>query len=408
MGLKKTKTIVKEPIEWNRLTTIIATIVVLFFFTRSAPFPATTFWELAIARDFSVESSNVLFPEIVSLKIVDPSSSSLSSVISGLQGLKAIYHIIYFILCSSFCLWIFKNKEPLPGLIGLSVYAFSMQAFLNLRMLLTLVFVIGIIFLFDHNFMKNKAGFIFIPILAAASALGLNSLLLISIVLCYVLPNKNYKISIIIFSIIGGLFFPEGFISSFNNDLIFNWNFMPNSEMQMLYLLSGIYLLFNLISMGKSTKQDLPYIIFYAISGFFALIQPTTISVFITMGLFILIKLYSDQKPLSLIYQGIGLFIITTIVYVYLFVNPFGIKLNPSIKWQLGKELTPLTEGYENNMFIEKHNIGELLWKGMIRLDNQERIKELYQKNNLELVRTTRDEYKIRESKNQRIDEYEF
>ena len=42
----------KEPLEWNKLTTIVATIVVLLLFTRSAPFPATTYWELTIARDY--------------------------------------------------------------------------------------------------------------------------------------------------------------------------------------------------------------------------------------------------------------------------------------------------------------------------------------------------------------------
>ena len=42
----------KESLEWNKITTIVATIVVLLLFTRSAPFPATTYWELTIARDY--------------------------------------------------------------------------------------------------------------------------------------------------------------------------------------------------------------------------------------------------------------------------------------------------------------------------------------------------------------------
>lgn len=399
MGLNKTKTFVKEPIEWDRLTTIVITIVVLFFFTRSAPFPTSTFWELAIARDFNSDITRIFFPEIISLEIVDPSTSSFSAIISGLQGLKAIYHIIYFILCSAFCFWIFKNKEPLPGLIGLAVYAFSMQAFLNLRMLLTLHFIVGTIFILDHNYLKKRFGLVFIPIIVVASYLGLNSLLLISLILCYVFFSKKHNFSLIICAFLGGLIFPNSFITSFDNNLIFNWCFIPNFEMQMLYILSSIFLLINLVSMGKMTKQDLPTIVFYAISGLFALIQPTYICVFITMGLFVLIKLYSNQKPLSILFQVIGILVITAIVYIYLFINPFGIKLNPSVRNQLGKELTPLTEGFEKSMEIENYNIGELIWKGMIRIDNQEKIKELYKKDKLELVKTNNDEYKIIELK---------
>ncbi len=404
MGLNKTK-ITREPIEWNRLTAIIATIVVVFFFTRSAPFPASTFWELAIARDFNPEITNVFFPETIMLKIVDPTISSISAIFSGLLGLKAVYHIIYFIICSSFCFWIFKNKEPLPGLIGLSVYAFSMQTFLNLRILLTLVFIMGILFLLDQGFMKNKFGILFIPVIAAASSIGLNTLLLISPIICYVLSNKKYNISLIVCACFGGLFFPEGFVALFDNDSIFNWNFMPESDLQILYVLSGIFLLVNLISLSKSSSQDVPYLLFYAITGFFALMQPTVLPVFLTIGLFVLIKLYSDQRPLPISFQGIGLLFITTIVYVYLFINPFGIKLNPAVRGQLGKELTPIMEGYENSMKIEKQNIGELIWKGMIRFDNQDKIRELLTKPNLEIIRTARDEYKIVEQKESKKEE---
>ncbi len=391
------KTSVKEPLEWNRITTIIATVVVLFFFTRSAPFPTSTFWELTIARDFYPEFTNILFPEIIALNIAD---SSLS-----LLGLKAIYHIIYFILCSLFCVWIFRSKEPLPGLVGLSIFAFSMQVFLNFRMLLTILFLLGMLFLLDQNLMQKRFGFVLIPIVAAASGLGLNTVLLISLVMCYALTNKNYSFSLVVCAILGGLFFPEGFISSIDSTSIFNWNFIPEAEMKILYVLSGIFLLFNLISLGRMTQKELPILVFYTITGFFSLIQPATTPIFIVIGLLLSIKLYSDLKPLSLIYQMFGLLIITTMVYLYLFINPFGIKLNPSVKNQLGKELAPLTEGYFDKMEIEKHNIGELAWKGMVRYD-QEKIRNLFQKKKLILIKTINGEYRIKEAENHDVIEF--
>lgn len=378
----------KESLEWNKLTTIVATIVVLLLFTRSAPFPATTYWELTIARDYiDTNVLGIILPETLTLKIAD---SSLS-----LLGLKAIYHILYFILCSFLCVWIFKNKEPLPGLIGLSVFAFTMQSFLNLRMLITLNFILGLLFLLDKNLLRNRFGLILIPIFAAASGLGLNSLIILSLIFCHAFCNPKYKLSLIVCALIGGLFFPEGFISALDTDSLLNWNFMPKSEMEILYVLSGIFLLFNLISLVRTIPQDIPYLIYYALTGFFALIWPSTTPVFVMMGLFVLIRLYSDLKPLSLNYQMIGLLTITAMVYLYLFVNPFGIKLNPNIKKQLNTELYPIMEGYKDNIPIEKFNIGELLWKGFIHYD-QEKIRSMYQSNlELFLYRRGIDDYTI-------------
>ena len=387
-GFAKAKPFVKETIEWNKLTTIIATIVVLFFFTRSAPFPSTTFWELTIARDFSFDT-NVLYPETIALKVED---SSLS-----LLGLKAIYHVIYFIICSLFCIWIFRNKEPLPGLVTLSIFAFSMQVFLNLRMLLTILFIMCMLFLLDQRLMQNKFGFVFIPIMAAASGLGLNTPLLISLIASYCIFNKNYRFSLVFCALLGGFFFPEGFVSFLKTDSIFNWNFIPESELRILYVLSGLFLLFNLVSLPRMSSQDFPLLVFYAITGFFSLLQPTTIPVFITFGLFFFIKLYSDLNPLPLIFQMLGLLLITTMVYLYLFINPFGIKLNPSVKNQLGKELAPLEDGFYDRLEIEKYNLGELIWKPIITCD-QDKIKNLLKKDKLILTRTPGGEYRIKES----------
>ena len=379
-----------ESLEWNKITTIVATIVVLLLFTRSAPFPATTYWELTIARDYiDTNILGIILPETLTLKIAD---SSLS-----LLGLKAIYHILYFVLCSLLCIWIFKNKEPLPGLIGLSVFAFTMQSFLNLRMLITLNFVICLLLLLEKNQLKNRIGLILIPIFAAASGLGLNTLILLSLIFCHAFCNPKYKLSLIVCALIGGLIFPEGFIAALDTDSLLNWNFMPKSEMEILYVLSGIFLLLNIISLVRTVPQDVPYLVYYALTGFFALIWPTTTPVFVLMGLFILIRLYSDLKPLNLNFQMIGLLAITAMVYLYLFVNPFGIKLNPNIKKQINTELYPIMEGYKDNIPIEKYNIGELVWKGFIRYD-QEKIRSMFQSNKeLLLYRRGADDYSIKQ-----------
>ncbi len=108
------------------------------------------------------------------------------------------------------CIWIFKNKEPLPGLVGLSLFAFTMQAFMNLRVMLTMVFILGLLSLFDSKILKNKPGITFIPIIAAASWLGLNTMLLLSLIFCHILFNKDYKLTGIIFAALGAMLFPEG------------------------------------------------------------------------------------------------------------------------------------------------------------------------------------------------------
>lgn len=77
-----------RPIEWNRIAALVATIAVLFFFTRSAPFPASTYWDLALARDFDLQIGWVMLPETLALSIADSTASLL--------GLKAVYHIAFF------------------------------------------------------------------------------------------------------------------------------------------------------------------------------------------------------------------------------------------------------------------------------------------------------------------------
>ncbi len=345
-------------VEWNRIAALVATIAVLFFFTRSAPFPAQTFWDLTLARDFDLSIGWVFFPESIALTIADSSASLL--------GLKAVFHIAYFLLCCILCTWVFKSREILPGIIFLAIFALSMQTFLNLRMLLTLLFVAATITILDNNRLKNHFGLVLVPITAAASGLGINSWLLVALVGCHAFYNDNYSPTLLLCAVTGLFFFPEGAASSVDPGSVLAWNFMPEADMKVMYLLSGIFLLINMAMLGRLTHEDIPNLFFYAITGFMALISPASLPVFVLMGLTLLLKCFAEIEPLALNYHLVGIMILTAIVHLFLFVNPFGFKLNPTVRGQLGKNLSPLLEGYIDEQVILNHEIGELVWKGLV------------------------------------------
>lgn len=353
-----------NPVEWNRIAALVATIAVLFFFTRSAPFPAGTFWDLTLARDFDLSVGWVFLPETLALSIADSSASLL--------GLKAVYHITYFVLCCLICTWIFKNREILPGVLLLAVFSLSMQLFLSFRMLLQLIFIAGLLTILDDNRMKNSFGVILIPITAAASGLSLNSWLLVILVACHAFYNNNYSLSLILCALTGLMFFPEGAASAVDMNSVLSWNFIPEADLKILYLLAGAFLLLNLLTLGRLGHEDMPNLMFYAITGFLALAHPASLSVFILMGLTMLIKSFSDLEPLSMHYHLIGIIALTAIIHAFLFVNPFGFKLNPSIRGQLGKNLSPLLEGYIDEQVVFRHEIGELAWKGLISIQPED------------------------------------
>lgn len=349
-----------NPVEWNRIAALVATVAVLFFFTRSAPFPACTFWDLTLARDFDLSIGWVFFPETIALTIADSSASLL--------GLKAVFHIAYFLLCCILCTWVFKSREILPGVLLLAVFSFSMQLFLSFRMLLQLIFVAGLLTMLDNNRMKNNFGIVLIPVTAAASGLSLNGWLLVALVACHAFYNSNYNYSLVLCALAGLLFFPEGAVTSVDMNSVLAWNYFPDADLKILYLLAGIFLLLNLATLGRLGHEDMPNLLFYAITGFIALANPPSLPVFILMGLTMLIKSFSDLEPLSLQYHLIGIIALTAIIHAFLFVNPFGFKLNPSIRGQLGKNLSPLLEGYVNEQVVFRHEIGELAWKGLISI----------------------------------------
>jgi hypothetical protein len=59
-------------------------------------------------------------------------------------------------------------------------------------------------------------------------------------------------------------------------------------------------------------------------------------------------------------------------VHLFLFVNPFGFKLNPTVRGQLGKNLSPLLEGYVDEQAVFNHEIGELIWKGLVTVKHDD------------------------------------
>ncbi len=353
-----------KPVEWNRIAALVATVAVLFFFTRSAPFPSGTFWDLTLARDFDLNLGWVMFPETLALNVVNSSASLL--------GLKAIYHIAYFVLCCLLCSWIFKNKEILPGVLLLAVFSLSMQLFLSFRMLLQLIFIAGLLTILDDNRLKGSFGIILIPITAAASGLSLNGWLLVVLVACHALYNTKYNFSLVMCALIGLLFFPEGAASAVDTGSVLSWSFFPDTDLKIMYLLAGIFLLLNIVFLSRLGHEDMPNLIFYSISGFMALMNPATIAIFVLMGLTMLIKCFSDLKPLPLNYHLAGIIVLTVIIHLFLFVNPFGFKLNPAIRGQLGKNLSPLLEGYVNEQMVYNHEIGELAWKGLVTLKKED------------------------------------
>ena len=170
------------------------------------------------------------------------------------------------------------------------------------------------------------------------------------------------------------------------------WQFTPEADMKVMYLLAGIFLLINLVMLGRLSHEDMPNLFFYAITGFLALLIPSSLPIFVLMGLTLLIKCFSEFEPMPLKYHLLGIVVLTVIVHLFLFVNPFGFKLNPSVRGQLGKNLAPLLEGYVDEQIILNHEIGELAWKGLVTIKPED-LKQIAAIKSWKLLRNGNGEF---------------
>ncbi|NLI78307.1 MAG: hypothetical protein GX442_17960 [Candidatus Riflebacteria bacterium] len=348
------------PMDWERIAILGATLVILFFYTRASPFPAGTYWDLLFARDFDLNIGWALLPEALSYTIVQTSAS--------LIGLKTVYHIAYFLLCAIVAVWAFKGKEILPGIVVLGIFAFGLQPILTLRWTLQLLFLAGLISMFDGPYLKDVFGVALIPVTAAASALGLNSWLLLALIVVHVLVNDEFRLSLILCGLMGILFFPEGAASSVAHAPL-STLFQRPDDAKMLTLLGGIFLVPNLLALPRMGEEDLPSLIFYALTGILSLVDPSFIPCFILVGTFLIFLNLADIEPLSTGTRLVGILLLAVVLHVSLFLNPIGFSLNPTVRGELGSQLaTLMTTNYEQRR-IDVHEMGELAWKGLVQID---------------------------------------
>lgn len=354
-------------INWNRVAAIVATIAALFLFTRSAPFPGETFWELTLARDFDVAYGMYFPPEYIALKIVESPAS--------LFGLKAFYHVLYFLICSCVCLLIFKSREVLPGLVALTAFALSMQVLLSLRHLFMLLFVVILMVLFDEKAFKQHVGLVLLPIVAAATGLGLHSWLLVVLVACYSLGlDKKRKIEpLILVCAMGGLLVcPEGMAASVNSNSVLNYNFVHENDIKLIFLLSHIFLVVNLFNLSNLKNNELPGLVFYGIVLGLSYWKADFLPVLLILGLILVVKNFRHLKALPLNYQLVGIILLTAIIHLFLFLNPMGLKLNPSVHRQIGKNIAPVLDGYIMSHLVQNTEVGELIWKRLIDIKQED------------------------------------
>ncbi|MBI3038417.1 hypothetical protein HYY75_05105 [bacterium] len=340
---------------------ICATIFILFFLTRPCPFPSGTYWDLLYARDFEVEFGLTLIPETLSF-IIEQSFGSLTT-------LKTVYHLVFFLLCGILTISVFKAREIFPGLVVLAIFAFGMQPLLSLRWSIQLVLLAGIVLGFDGNWFRNSYGVALIPIMAAVSALGLPVWLFLIYVVCQVLLGKEFYSSLLLCSLIGILVFPEGAVYSIVGPTPPSIRFPDPEDVLLMNLLSGIFLLTSLLSLSRLTDREIPNLVFFALTGFLALTNHHFSPIFILIGTLLTLKALSTIRLFPLLSKIISLLLLTIFLNFFFFLNPVGFKINPQIRGELGPALSPLITGEVKRGRLPAWNIGELVWKGLLSLD---------------------------------------
>ncbi|MFZ2957455.1 MAG: hypothetical protein WA705_11240 [Candidatus Ozemobacteraceae bacterium] len=348
----------KHGLEWERVGILAGVIFLLFFYTRSCPFPAGTFWDLASARDFDLGFGWIVMPETLALWIVQSSASVI--------GLKVAFHLGFFFLCAVLTVWIFKGPEVLPGLIILGIFTFALQPLLSFRWIFQLIFIAGILSMFHGTFLRNSFGYTLIPVTAAAAGMGLESWLMVGIIAIYCLTRQEYRLSLILCALIGMLFFPEGAAASITTGFPLSTRFPHPEDVRSLQVIAGLLLVPNLIAMSLIQREDLPLLICYAILGVLSLIAPTYLPAFILVGVMLLLKVFNDISPLTLNVRLTGVLLLGIFVYLFLFMGPGGFRLNSVVRGDSGLALEPFLSFQTSKKLIPAYELGELMWKGII------------------------------------------
>lgn len=348
------------PWDWERIFALLATMTVLFFYTRSCPFSSGTYWDLLFAREFDLNINWALLPETIALGIAQSAAS--------LAGLKTLCHLLFFTLGSLLLNWIFRGREILPGLIVLGIFSFAMQPLLGLRALLQLIFTVGLLALLDSDVLKEKFGVMLIPITAAASALGLNSWVLVALVTSYALFRSEYRLTLILSALVGILCFPEGAASAVSGDMPLSTLFPNPDDQQLMSLIAGIFLVPNLMALSRIDEENFPMVIFYAFTGLLALAHPGGMPLFVVTGVVLLLKALGDIEPLSLNTRLAGTVILVVLIHLFLFLNPSGFAINPTVRGELGSEVEAILQGRIKSRAVTAHDLGELMWKGLLRM----------------------------------------
>lgn len=348
------------PWDWERVFALLATLVVLFFYTRSCPFASGTYWDLLFAREFDLNIAWTVLPETIALALAQSAAS--------LAGLKTVCHILFFLLSCLLLNWIFRGREILPGLIIVGIFAFSMQPLLGLRALLQLLFTVGLLAILDSDMLKDRFGAALIPITAAASVLGLNSWVLVALVTCYALVRPGYRLTLILSALIGILCFPEGAASAVSSQMPLSVQYPHPDDQQLMSLLAGIFLIPNLMALSRIDEENFPMVVFYAFTGLLALAHVGGMPLFISTGVVLLLKALSEIEPLSLNTRLAGTVILVVLIHLFLFLNPTGFGINPTVRGELGPEVDALLQGRVKSRVVTTHDLGELMWKGLLRM----------------------------------------
>ncbi|HOT27439.1 MAG TPA: hypothetical protein PLU72_04565 [Candidatus Ozemobacteraceae bacterium] len=380
------------PWDWERIFALLATMTVLFFYTRSCPFSSGTYWDLLFAREFDLNINWALLPETIALGIAQSAAS--------LAGLKTLCHLLFFALGCLLLNWIFRGREILPGLITLGIFSFAMQPLLGLRALLQMIFTVGLLALLDSDALKEKFGVMLIPITAAASALGLNSWVLVALVTSYALFRSDYRLTLILSALIGILCFPEGAASAVSGDMPLSTLFPNPDDQQLMSLIAGIFLIPNLMALSRIDEENFPIVIFYAFTGLLALANPGGMPLFVVTGVVLLLKALGDIEPLSLNTRLAGTVILVVLIHLFLFLNPSGFSINPTVRGELGAEVEALLQGRIKSRAIAAHDLGELMWKGLLNMKPDDitalphipRLRIIERNGALELIREEEEE----------------